>query len=70
MEAVWKCGCIDEFINIVMPYEDFEDCPITDIEEDIRMWDNVKDGYGYRIDEDGDWYEIDNGNAMILAYWR
>lgn len=65
-----KLQCIDEFINVMMPYEDFEDCSITDIEEDIRIWDSVKDGYGYRINEDGDWYEIDNNNATMLAYWR
>ena len=50
-----KINCMDQFVNIIVPYADYDDCP-NDIEcvvWDIEEW--VGDQYWF--DENGDWYD-------------
>ena len=50
-----KLNCMEQFINIIVPYADYDDCP-NDMEYviyDIGEW----IGEQFYFDENGDWYD-------------
>lgn len=48
-----KINCIDQFVNVLCPYEYCDNCSIDTIEADIKEL----IGKQFYIDEDGNWYD-------------
>ena len=51
-----KLNCMEQFVNIIVPYADYDDCPNNDLEYvvcDIEEW----VGDQFYFDENGDWYD-------------
>ena len=56
LEINAKINCIDGYINKICPYEDFEECDLSDMEYNVREF--LKETESYTIDECGCWYKI------------
>lgn len=53
LSATAQINCIDQFINIMCPYSDYDGCGLWVIETDIKEM----IGEQFYIDEDGNWYD-------------
>ena len=51
-----KVNCMNEYINKVCPYEDWEGCEIEDVEYSIKA---ILEEMKYLIDTEGYWYSVD-----------
>ena len=56
LDIIGKINCIDGYINKICPYEDVEECDLSDMEYNVREF--LKETESYAIDECGCWYEI------------
>lgn len=56
-----KVRCISEYIFRVCPYENFNECEISDIENGIRITLEESENNGLTIDNDGIWYIYGEG---------
>ena len=59
LSATAQINCIDQFVNVLCPYSDYDGCGIWVIEADIKEM----IGEQFYIDEDGNWY--DEGRCVI-----
>lgn len=53
LSATAQINCIDQFVNIMCPYADYDGCGLWVIEADIKEM----IGEQFYIDEDGNWYD-------------
>ena len=51
-----KINCIDQFVNVICPYEEFDDFKIEVIPIWIQMFIDTAKGQ-FWFDENGDWYD-------------
>lgn len=51
-----KLNCMDQFVNVMCPYEDYRDMTLEEMAINIEYWlEPYPDQYW--IDKDGNWYD-------------
>lgn len=48
-----KANCVEQYMNIICPYEDFEGESLDEVGENVNYW----IGDQFSVDENGNWYD-------------